>query len=511
MGLNTLKKSVFIFVGLICYGQLSYAQQMSKSPHGKFTINIDCSACHRPNSWKPAKAKMDFNHKKMTGFALIGKHSIISCQSCHLDLRFDQPKIMPGDCKSCHVDVHQGKFGTDCSSCHNQVSFHQVKGLAIHARTGFPLTGAHQQLACQSCHQNDRNGQFTNLDTDCYSCHKKDYLTAKSVNHVKQGFSTQCQDCHNTMGWGGAPFNHLTVSGGFALVGAHKQIRCESCHELPSFASKFPATSDQDCYSCHKADFQRAHGGSTFPTTCSSCHNENTWDDAQFDHAKVANGFALIGAHSKIQCSSCHVIPSYKVKFAATSDQDCYSCHQADYQRAHSGSNFPHTCATCHNENTWDDAQFDHAKVSNGFQLLGAHKSIACSDCHEIPSYKPIFTATSDQDCYSCHQKDYNSAHGSGSGISTTCSNCHNVNTWGNVDFQQHDSQYFPIYSGTHQGTWTSCQTCHTTKGNYQTFSCINCHAHAKSTTDQHHTDVQGYTYVSTACYSCHPRGRGGD
>ena len=504
-------KILLVITGLICYTQTVFGQQVIKSPHGKLTIDIDCSACHRPNSWKPAKAKMNFDHKKMTGFALIGKHKMISCQSCHLDLRFDKPQVIPGNCGSCHVDVHQGKFGTNCISCHNQNSFHHVKGLAIHAKTGFPLTGAHQQLACQSCHQNDRNGAFTNLDTDCYSCHKKDYETAQSIDHVKQGFSTQCQQCHNTMGWGGAAFDHVTVSGGFALVGAHKQIRCESCHVVPSFANKFHTTNDQDCYSCHQSNFQEAHGGSNFPHTCLYCHNENSWGGAEFDHAKISNGFELLGSHKKLECSSCHVIPSYQNKFQATNDQDCYSCHQTDFQKAHSGSNFPTTCATCHNVNTWDDAQFDHAKVSNGFQLLGAHKTINCSGCHVIPSYKPKFDATSDQDCYSCHQSNYQTAHGAGSGISTTCTDCHNVNTWGNVDFQQHDQQYFPIYSGAHKGIWESCQTCHTTKGNYASFSCLNCHAHAKTTMDQKHSEVSGYSYVSTACYSCHPNGHSGD
>lgn len=425
-----------LIIGLFGFLPRLYAQQqVMKDPHGRLTINIDCSACHRPNAWVPTKAEMDFNHAKMTGFPLIGKHSQISCQSCHINLRFDQPKIMASDCGACHVDVHQGRFGEDCSSCHNEENFHQVKGLEIHMKTGFPLTGAHQQLACQSCHKNDRNGTFTNLSTDCYSCHKKDYEDARSINHIKQGFSTHCAQCHNTMGWGGANFDHATISGGFALIGAHKQIRCESCHVVPSFASKFNVTSDKDCYPCHEADFQRAHGGSTFPTTCSTCHNENSWSDANFDHAQVSNGFQLLGAHKSIQCSSCHIIPSYKSKFNAASDQDCYACHQADYDKA----------------------------------------------------------------------------HGAGSGISTTCSSCHNENTWDNAKFTAHDSQYFPIYSGTHQGTWSSCSTCHTTQGNYQIFSCINCHKHNKTDTDREHQDVSGYIYNSADCYSCHPSGRGGD
>ncbi|MBK7466451.1 MAG: hypothetical protein IPJ43_06330 [Saprospiraceae bacterium] len=32
-------------------------------------------------------------------------------------------KINPIECITCHRDVHDGKFGKDCKSCHNQESF----------------------------------------------------------------------------------------------------------------------------------------------------------------------------------------------------------------------------------------------------------------------------------------------------------------------------------------------------------------------------------------------------
>ncbi|HET9039456.1 MAG TPA: hypothetical protein VFN40_04765, partial [Gemmatimonadales bacterium] len=67
-----------------------------------------------------------------------------------------------------------------------------------------------------------------------------------------------------------------------------------------------------------------------------------------------------------------------------------------------------------------------------------------------------------------------------------------------------------PIYSGAHAGRWASCATCHTNAANFQAFTCLTCHEHAKSTMDSKHSGRSGYVYDSQACYSCHPRGRAG-
>jgi hypothetical protein len=52
-----------------------------------------------------------------------------------------------------------------------------------------------------------------------------------------------------------------------------------------------------------------------------------------------------------------------------------------------------------------------------------------------------------------------------------------------------------------------SCTDCHLTS-NYREFSCLDCHAHEKTSMDNEHRDVSGYTYNSQSCYGCHPQGR---
>jgi hypothetical protein len=170
------------------------------SPHGELAWDLDCSACHSPDGWSPVKAEMEFDHDEDTAFPLLGRHTETTCGACHLGLRFDEPRVSTWDCGACHVDVHLGNFTDNCAGCHNALSFNDVVGLSIHARTAFPLTGAHLQLTCESCHIDDRGGAYSALDSDCRSCHTVDYEGSLSIDHMALSFSTNCEDCHNTLG-----------------------------------------------------------------------------------------------------------------------------------------------------------------------------------------------------------------------------------------------------------------------------------------------------------------------
>jgi len=39
-------------------------------------------------------------------------------------------------------------------------------------------------------------------------------------------------------------------------------------------------------------------------------------------------------------------------------------------------------------------------------------------------------------------------------------------------------------------------------------FSCIDCHEHNQQDMDDEHKGVSGYTWATSACYSCHPTGQ---
>jgi hypothetical protein len=197
------------------------------SPHGPSPEGSSCTLCHTATDWKARPKSMAFDHSQQTEFELSGRHGELDCRQCHLDLRWSEPKIAANECASCHFDVHRGNLSANCRSCHTTESFAEVPGVAVHAQTTFPLTGAHLQVTCETCHTESQAGAFFGtLDSECIACHEEDYATTQLVDHVATGFPTDCQQCHETLTWtGGTVFDHVSISNGYLLVGAHDGMR----------------------------------------------------------------------------------------------------------------------------------------------------------------------------------------------------------------------------------------------------------------------------------------------
>ena len=548
------------------------------SPHGTLPAGLDCGACHTAQGWTKLRTPMDFDHDKATRFLLDGRHSETRCAGCHLDLRFDAPRIAPAECGSCHLDVHQGRLDGGCISCHNATSFQDAAGLDRHTRTQFPLTGAHIRVSCNQCHAMDQGGVFSPLDSECLSCHRADYERGHEdpgggtfdtecqrchqtsgwrgvafdhaalangfalegrhqvtpcegchleggglrfqaagptdcsschqadydSEHRGTGFPTQCVECHTADGWERGPFDHGAVAGGYQLIGRHSVAACSSCH-MPDRALRFHPSDNQDCVACHRTEYDQVHAAAGYPVRCAGCHTADGWARSPFDHAASANGFALLGGHRLTACTGCHIPPDFAPRFTAQGSDDCISCHRTDYDREHSGTGFPTTCLDCHNVNDWDHAVFDHLALS-GYALVGAHAAAPCASCHNPADNALLFPQpSSNQDCVACHQADYDAQHG-GTGFPTTCLSCHSVNQWAGATFN-HDGLYFPIYSGKHNGKWSTCQQCHPSAGNYAAFTCMSSGCHSQTKTDNDHSGVSGYAYDPVKCLACHPNG----
>jgi hypothetical protein len=190
--------------------------------------------------------------------------------------------------------------------------------VALHARAGFPLSGAHLQAPCESCHRNDRGGAFAPLPQDCLSCHQAQYAGAAQPDHAAAGFPTDCQQCHNSLTWtGGVAFDHAQAANGYALVGTHALLRCADCHVPPGLSLKFTPANQSDCLACHDAAYQRAHGSAGFPTACLDCHSQDHWSPSTFDHSSF---FPLRGPHN-VSCDRCHTVKGSFSTF------DCLTCH----------------------------------------------------------------------------------------------------------------------------------------------------------------------------------------
>jgi hypothetical protein len=449
-----------------------------------------CADCHGTATWTGAT----FDHQS-TSFPLTGAHRAVTCSGCHAD------KVYRGktsDCVGCHrPDFDQTKspphaaagFGTTCTTCHTTTQWNGV--VFDHATTRFPLTGAHRAATCDACHADN---VYRGKPSTCSACHQKEFDQTRTPPHTAAGFPNTCQTCHNTTAWPGAVFDHSATS--FPLTGAHRAQTCDACHADKIYSGK-PTT----CVGCHQADAARVTTPphTTFPTTCESCHNTTAWPGASFDHGTTR--FPLTGAHRAVACTGCHADGVYRGKVMT-----CVGCHAADAARVTAPpqhTSFPTICESCHNTTAWPGATFDHSTTR--FPLTGAHVTTECAGCHSDGVYhgKPT-------DCYACHRPAYDQTTNPGHAAAmfpTTCATCHTTTTWTGATFN-HDTPFFPIYSGSHRGRWTTCADCHTAPSNFAVFTCISCHEHNKTSMDSKHAGRTGYKYESSACYACHPRGR---
>jgi hypothetical protein len=472
-----------------CYACHQQDFTVSKEPdHVASQFAITCTDCHTTNpGWKPTT----LDHSK---FPLTSGHSTPKCSDCHIGGNYTTTPI---DCYACHQQNylattnpnHTGAgFAQTCKDCHT-TNPGWTPTTFVH--TIFPLTLGHSTPKCSDCHI---SGNYTTTSSDCYSCHQKDFLSTTEPNHSISGFPQTCKDCHTTNpGWKPTSFNHNM----FPLTLGHSVPKCSDCHIAGNFT-----TTPIDCYACHQQDYLATtdpnHKTSAFSITCTDCHTNNPgWKPTTFNHT----AFPLTLGHATPKCSDCHIGGNY-----STTSPDCYSCHQQDFLSTtdpnHTTSGFAHTCKDCHSTSPgWKPATFSHTS----FPLTLGHAGPSCNDCH-----KGNYTTTS-TDCYACHQANFNATvnpnHRTLS-FSITCTQCHTTNPdWKPAKFLAHDTQ-FPIYSGKHQGEWSSCTDCHKNVTNYALFSCIDCHEHNKTDMDREHVgEVSGYSWVSTECLRCHPRG----
>lgn len=459
---------------------------VAQSPHGDLK-GKDCGSCHNPQNWIVDTKKLDFDHST-TKFPLKGQHSSVDCQTCHTTLKFEGT---PVTCSSCHTSVHGNTLSNDCQSCHTPENWLVKEILPLHERSRFPLFGAHQTADCGMCHQNYEVRQFEPVQTDCYSCHAKDYFATAVPNHPNGKFSTDCTMCHDVkaVNWRSSNINHEF----FPLTGGHSRPSCYDCHNQTSFAGL-----SRECYSCHQPNFEAAknpdHVLGNFSKQCQTCHNINAWVPAQFDHNLTT--FPLTGKHTSVQCSSCHT------QGYTGTPKACVSCHQTDYNGTtnpnHLSASFPTTCESCHSTSGWQPAQFDHDGPF--FPIYsGQHRGEwnACSDCHTNPASFADFTCTS---CHEHNQNDMNSEHQGIQGYRWESSACYACHPSGDANGAfNHQLSPFPL-TGAH--VTTDCALCHTTGYANTPNDCYTCHQQGFNLTNKLNHTLAGFSQNCTQCHN---------
>lgn len=224
----------------------------------------DCAACHDVIGFSPSTMPRAVHQQ--TGYPLDGAHLATACASCHTrapagaevvaSLGPSRVRLEPAHrtCTDCHGDPHRGRFtgtrsasrgdaGSSCLSCHDTAHFAPARYDAEHhARSSFPLIGAH-------------------LVTPCSACHRE--LTGKPATRTLVADTTSMR----------------------VLRFADSRRRCAECHSSP-----------------HGKQFAGRAGGDA----CDACHDLASFAPAtRFDHARNAD-FPLEGGHAKAACAACH-------------------------------------------------------------------------------------------------------------------------------------------------------------------------------------------------------------
>lgn len=324
------------------------------------------------------------------------------------------------------------------------------------------------------------------------------FLLAMDKNPHGSDFKMDCAKCHDPSGWkvnlANVTYDH--GESGFTLEGRHLKTDCRSCHPTLIFKEAEPG-----CIACHTDVHNMTVGND-----CGRCHKANNWLVNNIPEIHEENGFPLVSQHATASCADCHK-SSNTLEWSRIGN-DCIDCHRADYSSAsnpnHLTAGFSFDCTECHEpfSRTWG-GKFAHFF----FPLNGGHDNVACASCHKNPDYKQI-----DPDCFACHQPDYGGAvnpNHQQMGFPTDCALCHDLTPgWKPASYGNHDAEFFPIYTGKHQGEWTTCTDCHTNPSNFALFSCIDCHEHNNAADlANKHNGVPNYQYNSQACLDCHPDG----
>jgi hypothetical protein len=378
------------------------------------------------------------------------------CLDCHKDIAADikqlhgyhgrMPNAGAGECRACHTD-HKGRAADIVRL--NRAQFE-------HRLTEFPLEGAHVPQNCESCH---RKGEaWRKAPTACVGCHKRDDV------HRGQ-FAQSCAECHSSMSWSGAKFDHDRTE--FKLTGTHVAVTCDACH-VGGHYKQTPRT----CNGCHATDDE--HRGARGPE-CGKCHGTQEWKTAKYDHLKET-GYALQGVHDRIDCLACHRGGDYKARIP----KDCNGCHRAD--DTHAGR-FGAACGDCHDNERWHVGAYDHTG-RHQFALQGAHADTGCYACHTAVAAEQKLA----KDCAGCHRSE--DPHGGK--LKGGCDACHGQRVWTADLAFDHDLTEYPLL-GLHRVV--SCAQCHATLAfDRAPQACVDCHTHD----DVHHGSL------GKKCDSCH-------
>lgn len=518
-----------------------------------------CESCHGQK--EPFALVAEFVHNPR--FPLEGAHGHTACLDCHPKEALHSVEALAGAtpppawraCADCHPNQHAPSFlaGTECADCHpnSHKSFADAAAsltAAAHAASGFALEAPHADLACEDCHPRGLEGGFGarfpgRVSDDCASCHTDPH----GGQFLGGASAAGCLACHERHAFLPHTFDldrHALTD--FALTGAHAATECADCHKeaaAPAGTARIFRGTDQQCAACHAdahAGAFTADAASDGGRSCSVCHSTAHFgevDRAAFAHGPLT-GFALQGAHARVDCEACHpraLAPddlgrSFGRAAAAPADDPsgCTACHQDPHGEAFTRADLPRAvngatgCARCHTLESFAAARgrsFDHSAWT-GFALSGAHRLAACTACHDEaadPAFPHGRLGPSSKkfpgppgECSTCHADAHGGALAAADGGApgTNCAACHTTSSFRALTkpFDHAQVTGFAL-TGAHEPL--ACADCHAAlrqpEASGRRFAraagqaCSDCHA------DPHAGQFRAANGAPADCARCHP------
>lgn len=235
------------------------------------------------------------------------------------------------DCIGCHArdyravrhPVHEGVRPDRCAACHLQTAWSPA---ALHH--SWPLTGAHANAKCFSCHVGTPP-VFEQTPGECVACHRADYDKSPYPGHDK--FPLTCADCHTTTAF--RPALHAQTERALPESKTKPSHGAGKAHHRA--VTPVPAQ--------RATEPTAAIGEAETPAPAPSSH-ERVHPESQFPIAT--------GPHSGIGCQTCHDQGGAMGK----GNTDCVQCHKRSrFDPKHEGvRNYPagdapvNFCVACH-------------------------------------------------------------------------------------------------------------------------------------------------------------------
>jgi len=480
---------------LDCHKEIAWLSERSRGFHGQVKEQR-CASCHPDHAgkefaliiWPDGGAPERFDHAR-AGWTLEGRHARAKCGDCH------KPGSWVGletRCTACHEDAHRGALGKNCLKCHGMEQWSPAPRFD-HDKTAYPLTGAHDRVTCAGCHASprlqlasDKRGapipRYRPIEhAECSACHSDAHRGA---------LGPTCSRCHTTASFATinrASFDHDRTR--YPLRGRHTQVACEKCHSFSAGGAAASKPAFATCSGCHTPD---PHAGTATlagrTVDCASCHSVEGWRPSSYTIAQHrTTRYPLEGKHQQARCSGCHAKTAGAGNVAVVAMRpttDCVSCHVDPHAKPAA------RCTDCHDLRGFRPSTVDVAAHAHyGFSLTGAHRAVACAECHTALNRTPAASTlvavgrwsgqllgfkVSRVGCAGCHQ----SAHGTQFASRPdrgACESCHDTDAFRPAKgFDHNRDARFSL------------------KGAHAAVPCDRCHRSAV------------YRPVSTACEACH-------